>query len=163
MFSLQDKGLSNKSIINIQGVLNIMLKEAYRKDLIVFNPMDKVIRFTLEQKKRDLLTLEEALDVLSPEHWYNPIYYAGNMLAAFTGMRSSEIRGLLCDRWHGSYIEVRKAYTDKGGQYMTKTKDSRLVPIPWYVEEAVNSVRNKEGYLLSHDGGKTPISGNRME
>jgi integrase len=97
--------------------------------------------------------------------WEGYVFYALNMLAAFTGMRIGELLGLrggcVCDR----YIHVAGQYTTRGVFARTKTKKTRDIPITAMIRAELEELiqRNGEGYVFSEDGGETPVSRWRVQ
>jgi integrase len=61
--------------------------------------------------------------------WDNWAAYKANRLAAGTGMRIGEIRGLRKEHIRDGYIQVAGQYTRKGYKPKTKTKKNRDIPI----------------------------------
>jgi len=68
------------------------------------------------------------------ELWESRVYYLGNLLAACTGMRMSEVMGTQLKDLKGGYIAVTKQYIYKQGFTPTKTKESREIPLPETLE-----------------------------
>ena len=93
--------------------------------------------------------------------WNNDrISYTANLLAALTGMRSSEVLGLRGEYVFEKHIQVSKQY-DKYGYRDTKTKDKRNIPLVPRLMAELQELKdlNGEGYLFSFDGGVSPVPG----
>jgi integrase len=77
--------------------LRLMLGEAVRLKIIKVNPTYAVKELTDEENERVILTLEEIRKLFPAQWntvWDNWIAYKANRLAACTGMRIGELRGL---------------------------------------------------------------------
>ena len=160
LFELRED-LSPKTVNNVLSVFRIMMKEAVRKRLINYNPMESIDPFAEDPNTRGILTIEEMREVLNPDIWFNKIHYAMNLLAASTGMRQGEIRGLLNKHYHGTYIHVCHSY-DKFGLKNTKTNEVRDIPIPSKVQQVIDEVNSHNEYVFSFKCGVTPVHGQRL-
>ncbi len=160
LFALRDK-MSAKSVNNVLSVFRIMMNEAHRQRLIHYNPMNAIKPFSEDPIERGILTIEEMRKVLNPDIWFNRVHYAMNLLAASTGMRQGEIRGLLNKHYHGYYIHVCHSY-DKYGLKNTKTNEVRDIPIPSRVSEIIDEVNTHNGFVFSFSCGKNPVHRQRL-
>ena len=82
------------------STLRVMITEAYRNRLVLFNPFDIVRPLDTDKKEIDILTLEEVRMLFSDIDtiWKgNLVYYTANMLAASTGIRQGAIRAIRDD------------------------------------------------------------------
>lgn len=74
--------------------------------------------------------MEEARRLLSePLLWQDRRHYALNLLAATTGARMGEIRGLQVADISSDHIEIRHGWSDHGGLKEPKWGSARSVPI----------------------------------
>jgi integrase len=167
------KGMVNKKLkgttINLSlRTLRMMLDEAVKKNMLKVNPAVAVRKVKTEEVKRNILTLAEVNKLFGVPWdtvWEDWTAYKVNLIAACTGMRISELRGLKKDVVFHDCIFVNGQYTRRGYVDHTKTKHARTVPIPPQVwgelEELI--AMNGEGYVFSDDGGLTPIAPERIE
>jgi len=144
------KELSAKTVNHCLSALRVMLNEAHRKGLIQKNPITSIKPFINDSKVRGILSLEEARTLFNSDNminsWINEVYYGMNFLAAATGMRLGEIRGLLTKHFHDTYIHVCHSFGSNGLGH-TKTRDTRDIPVPTTVSEVLQDVRSQSGYL----------------
>jgi len=132
LLSIQADGLSTSTAIKYYGFLSAMFNMAYRTDVILKNPMDKVERpkntkaegndktveaFTVEEVTK----IREKLDEV-------PIYWKAYVLLMLdTGMRRGECSGLTWDNvdFKNSKITVCKSlnYTQDKGVYIDTPKN----------------------------------------
>lgn len=143
---VENKGLAPKSVNNIVSTLSVMLEEARRQDLIITNPVKEVRPLARNSRQRGVLTYEEAKDLLTNlSYWDNPVAYTASLLAACTGMRLSEIRALRGVDLRQGYIQVKHSADLKGDLKSTKTGDTRDLPIPENLMEALTKLRKLAG------------------
>jgi integrase len=158
------KQYKNTYANTVYSVLNIMLDEAVRQDLIQKNPCDKVKRLRDDTKNIVILTVEEVQKIFPQDYqsvWGNrEESYIANRLASLTGMRAGEILGLKGEYIFDNYIYVCGQYTDKGYQNHTKTKENRKIPLLPEVMIILRDLakENGKGFLFSLDGGAKPVS-----
>lgn len=161
--TLLDQGkLSNATVKRVVQSMSVPLKEATRKKWIAHNPMDGVEAIANSYKERGIYSIEEIHKILdrlyekgtagvsevrktrsSKNIWkekpqtvkINLKPYLAVMLAAYTGMRSGEIRALRSEQMRivnddFCIITVDRAVNDYAGEKSTKGKRTRSVPIP---------------------------------
>jgi integrase len=91
------KGLSAATTNTALKTLRVMLDEAVNRGILTSNPAKEVKELKTEEAERIILTLEE-LEKLFPVDWVgvwdNGVIYKAHWLAAGTGMRISELKGL---------------------------------------------------------------------
>jgi integrase len=121
-----------------------------------------------EETDREILTLEE-IRKLFPARW-NTVWdswtaYKANRLAACTGLRIGELRGLRGEYVYDDYILVAGQYTRHGYTPDTKTKTNRNIPINPAVKREIDELAamNGKGYIFSDDGGVTPVRSELIE
>lgn len=127
----QEQG--HKTINNIRFLLNIMCNEAVKEGKLKNNPVAKTLPMYLEDKKLDILTNDEAAELLDINNlercWKGNItYYGMSSLAAMSGMRIGEIRALKIQDICGNELNVDKSLS-KYGMTTTKTSEKRRIPI----------------------------------
>jgi integrase len=181
--TLLDEGrLSNATIKRVVQSMSVPLKEATRKKWVAHNPMDGVEVIANTYQQRGIYTVSEIQKILDylyikgtvgvTEQWktrgpnktlverprlvrigLKP--YLATALAAYTGMRSGEIRALtseqirLIDEQFG-IISVDRAVNDYAGQKSTKGKRTRKVPL----KRTLCELLIKEAEQNPHQGGK---------
>jgi len=160
LFGFIDRGLAAGTANHARTTLKLMLDEAVRLEYLAVNPCDKVKPLIKHPKERGILTLKEAYELLHPDnyakYWDNPLSYAGNLLAALTGLRAGEVRGLQVSDLFYDHITVN--YSEGlYGLKDTKTHRSRPVPIIPLISQVLEKVRPDQGYVLSPDNGKSPL------
>jgi integrase len=163
----EKKKLKAKTVNLVFGTLRIMLNEAVKRKLIKTNPCNDVKELKEEETKMEILTVEEAKKLLQPDWaavWDNRTVFLANFLAACTGLRMGEVRGLRCEYVFDDFIHVGGQFTNYGYTEMTKNKHSRNVPITANVRQQLEELlqANKGGYVFSLDGGKTPLKVDRI-
>jgi integrase len=131
---MKEKNLSPGSINRCLMVLRIMLKEAFRLELISSVPTARIKPFIYKAGKRDILRPEEIKALFDYERineiWNNRLnHFALNILSCSTGMRSGECLGLLRKCVHEDYIEVKHSW-GLHGLKCPKGKKERIVPLP---------------------------------
>jgi integrase len=129
-----DKGLSETSLQHTLGVLRTALSWAVRQRLISHNPADDVDRPQREDREMRVWSADELANFL--DHAADDRLHALFRLAAFTGMRRSELLGL---RWsdvdlEAATVSVRRTRTrvsyDMHEAARTKTRaGTRVVDI----------------------------------
>lgn len=76
----------------------------------------------------------------------DPRQYTINILAASTGLRLGEARGLLRDKVHGDYISIHHKWTDKYGLADPKVKSFRDIPIPPKTSDCLHNLMKMAPY-----------------
>jgi integrase len=161
------KTLKPKTINSVYGTLRLMLGEAYRKKLIKTNPCHEVKELKEEEFEREIITLEEYFKLFPVKWskvWDNELIYRANRIAATTGLRIGELRGLRGEHIYDDYIYICGQYTRYGYSKHTKTKNNRKVPISPELKKEFDILTkiNGQGYVFSEDGGETPVSVDRI-
>jgi integrase len=159
--SFREKGLSNNTANLAFKILRIMLGEAALSGVIKSNPCNGVKLLPSNSKQIDILTPEEVKAIFPADWrtvWRDETVYILNKLAACSGMRIGELRGLKGEFLYDGYINVCAqwgtfGYTD------VKTHKPRNITIPKIVEADLNMLKQKNGngFLFSENGGKNPI------
>lgn len=111
----------------------IAFRQAYKDGLIDFDITAGIKSIAAKGKKKDILTMQQA-ETLFKSEWKDNRIKLGNMLAARTGMRVSEICGLQKEdlmQINGiNFIWVRHSYTRKADSlHGTKTGAESKIPI----------------------------------
>ncbi len=127
---LQRQGLGPARINGILKAVRTPLGRAYRLGRLRDNPARLVERLPDPAPRREILELEEARRFFALP-WADPRYYAANLIAAMTGLRLGEIRGLQAEDVRGDYLHVCHNWQDAepAGRKMKGPKHSTLVNI----------------------------------
>jgi integrase len=164
---MNGKGLSASTINTALKTLRVMLDEAVNQGIISGNPAKEVKELKTEEPQRVILTLEE-LRKLFPADWTtvwdNKVIYKAHKVAACTGMRICELRGLRGEYVFADYIYVCGQYTRLGYKAHTKTKENRNIPITAAMRRELDDLilSNGDGFVFSEDGGNTPVTMERI-
>jgi integrase len=164
---MKGKGLSASTTNTALKTLRVMLDEAVNRKIIPGNPAKEVKELKTEEPERIILTLEELRELFPADWtrvWDNTVIYRAHKLAACTGMRISELRGLRGEYVFDDYIYVCGQYTRHGYKGHTKTKQNRNIPITGAMRRELDDLigRNGEGFVFSEDGGKAPVTMERI-
>jgi len=89
-----DAGGATRTAGKALRTLKLVLNEAAYVELIDQNPATKVSMPVYESKPRTAIELNALARMLSPEQYVDPRHWLATVVAAFTGMRASEIRAL---------------------------------------------------------------------
>lgn len=139
---------SPKTVRNAHGLLSSVLAE-YRPDL--------VLRTTLPQKDAPQIQiptedeLRQILEASAGTPLELPI-----LLAAWLGLRASEIRGLEWKDVVNGRLHVRQAIVDgEEGAVVKKTKTvsgDRWIMLPNYIKQVIDNQPKKESYIVTMSG-----------
>lgn len=121
--------LAPKTINSIVSAITIPMKWAYFHGLTNNNCYDGILKCSAKSKKREVLTLEQALSVFCTE-WENDTARLANMLAFYTGMRQGEIAALRMEDIGTDIIYIRHSWSKYEGLKETKTNECREIKIP---------------------------------
>ena len=106
--------LAPKTINSIISAMTIPMKWAYCHGLTDINCYDGIIKCSTKSKKRDVLTLEQAMAVFCTD-WENDTAKLANMLAFYTGMRQGEIAALRLEDIGTDRIYIRHSWSKYEG------------------------------------------------
>jgi integrase len=165
--SMTEKKLKASSINLAYRALRIMLTEAARLKLLNDNPCKESKVLKEEETEREILTVEEVKKLFPAGWdavWENPVAYKANRLAACTGLRIGEVRGLRRESVFDDYLCIAGQYGRHGYIPHTKTKHNRNIPISALTRGELDELlkMNGDGYVFSEDGGATPIPPERI-
>jgi len=85
---------STRTIQRVLQVFKIILNEAVYQEIIEYSPASKVSMPVCAKHERTAISLEALGKLLKPDLYAEPRHWMGTIMAAFTGMRASEIRAL---------------------------------------------------------------------
>ena len=167
LLSLNEKGLKSNTVNLQYQTFKLMMAEAMRKKILKLNPCGEVNDLKGEDTKREILTVEEVRKLFKNDWdtvWDSKVIYKANRLAACTGLRVGELRGLRGECVFEDYIRVEGQYTRYGYVPNTKTKHNRNIPITSLMRQELKKLLqvNGDGYVFSDDGGKTPVTVERI-
>ena len=138
-----DNGLSRSSANHSMAFLGIMLTDAIRREILKEDVTKKVVPLKSSARQRgipDQTTVEALFREVNREAlWPNERCYYANLLAACTGMRMGEIRGLQYSDLGDGIVSVSKQFLMRHGLSPTKTKESREIPVPLELIEALRA------------------------
>ena len=106
--------LAPKTINSIISAMTIPMKWAYCHGLTDINCYDGIIKCSTKSKKREVLTLEQAMAVFCTD-WENDTAKLANMLAFYTGMRQGEIAALRLEDIGTDRIYIRHSWSKYEG------------------------------------------------
>lgn len=131
--------LSARTVNAIRQAVSVPLGEAARLGLIRDNPSARAPKLAERAAVRGVLTLAEARAVLSGP-WADPRAQAASLLAATTGMRLGEVRGLVVDAIGKDEIDIRQSWSDREKGKDPKYRSFRTVPAPAHVVAVLRKV-----------------------
>jgi integrase len=149
-------GLKAKSINLIYMSFRTILKEAFRLGFISADPTIRVQGLAEEKPRRGILSIAElkklfAGDALATRWKGNLKLYVANILAASTGMREGEIRGLLIKDVHDDYIDVQHSWEQGYGLKGAKWGSERRVTVPKSVTTLLAKLIEQSPYKNEDD------------
>lgn len=168
LFTWASEDVSYKTVNNWASVYRVMMGEAARIDLIDRNPWEKVLSLVPNSKRRGLLTMGEARQLMNPvtveEVWDgHHMYYCINLVAALTAMRQGEIMALRKGDVFPDHLHVSHSWSAKYKLGKTKTKIIADVPIPGFLYQELERYLKWNGkYVFSLNDGRRPCTGNRV-
>jgi integrase len=108
----------------------IPLRWAFSKEILEKDVTRSITWFSGKSKKRQILTPEIAEAVFHTE-WKNEQSRLANLLAAVTGLRLGEIRGLQVQDLCSDCINIRHSWNSRDGLKTTKNNETRTVEVPF--------------------------------
>jgi len=133
-------GLGNSRINAIYKSISVPFSEAVRLGKLKDSPLRVIKKMSEKKVVRDILKPEQVKSFFSLIS-DSPVHYGINMLAATTGMRLGECRGLLHENVHEGWIDVTTNWqdTETHGNQLKDPKwgSVRTVPIPKKTYEAL--------------------------
>jgi integrase len=122
-------------------------KWAYNRELIDRDLYSGIIWFSGKPKERQILSPEQAAAVFRVP-WKDERTRLANMLAAVTGLRSGEIRGLRLQDMGRDCLYIRHSWNPHEGLKSTKNNEPRRVelPFPAVIQDLLNlAAKNPHG------------------
>ena len=109
---LQDKGLSNKSIVYCHAVTRKMLNYAVKRGYISVNPYAMFDLPRIQQFRYTVITPEQLTKLAEFARDHCPDIYPAIVLAGFYGMRRGEVLGVIPSRdYRGGVLSVERTRT----------------------------------------------------
>lgn len=133
-----DANLSNRRINQIVQAVKVPIAEAHRLGMISSDPGKAVKKLPEKVQERVIFTMDEAKKFLQLAD--DPLHKGINLLAATTGMRLGECRGLLRDDIKDGEIDVKHNWIDKEGLKAPKSGSFGRIAIPAKTEEALKEL-----------------------
>ncbi|MDR1446972.1 MAG: tyrosine-type recombinase/integrase [Treponema sp.] len=127
---LADVGLRPNSIQQIMHTITTPFKWACQEGKLALNPCAGMLKFHGAEKKRGVLTPQEAEKIFSVS-WKDKRVYVGNLLAITTGLRAGEVLALR-KRDIGAaenFLYIRHSWSRIDGLKTPKNGESRKVPL----------------------------------
>lgn len=142
---------ANKQLTMLRQMLDVAVSENYIDD----NPARKVKPLVPKPGTRGCFTRAQ-IQALFASPWTDLYVELACRLASLTGMRLGEVRALQRDQLNDDAIEVSRSFSNTDKLKCTKSGKSRLVPVPHWLMESLQSVPNDGPYIFSYTG-KNPI------
>ncbi|MGA2615010.1 MAG: tyrosine-type recombinase/integrase [Spirochaetia bacterium] len=141
MRHLMDNGvISPRTINTIRQAVAVPLGEAERLGRIAKNPARKV-RPLQEGRPHERIILDrDEVNKFFALEWEDPRFYVANLLAATTGMRMGEVRGLMVEDIRPGTIHVCHNAQDREGIKVPKSGNTRDVALPPKTEKALHAL-----------------------
>jgi integrase len=136
------------------SVLRLVIKEALFAELLERDPTLGIGQLAYAPRIRRALSLKELRVVLDPTRYANPVHWRATMIAALTGLRAGEVRGLQwADLDPAGIIEVRHNLPGEATALQPpKWGKMRLTPYPRALRALLEPLRG-DGWVCSIDGG----------
>ena len=143
-----DFKIGESTINKIRQAAAVPLRWTYRKEMIARDPMDRVDRVADTKGTRQPFEPQEVRALFAQE-WPDPRTETACLLAASTGMRLGEVRGLRDDALHlpDGFLYVQSNWIDGEGLKQPKSKDKgRVAPLPPITVAALGEVLRENPY-----------------
>lgn len=142
--NLMARDKSPKYVRNAHGLLTAALG-LYRPQFI--------LRTSLPQKQKSEISIPSTEEVaLLAERAKGTSFELPFLLAAWMGLRTSEIRGLTWDCVEGNILHIKQAIVDgEEGPILKPTKTysgDRKIPLPEYIKELIEGTPRTDQYIL---------------
>ncbi len=130
-----------------------MMDVAVARKLVLVNPCASVKPLIPKPSQRGCFTPEQ-IKILFSKKWGNTYLELACQLAAVTGMRAGEVRGLQKQDIKNDHIELCHAWAEKEGLKTTKSGKPRIVPISPALRDRLLNVPNNGPFVFSLQGKK---------
>ena len=173
---LQDQGLATGTIQLHHSILSGALTQAVKWNIIDVPPTKRASRPAGKAPEKRAPTDDEVRRLLQAAVEEDPDYGMALALIALTGCRRGEVCGLRWSDvdWNARTLLIGRALVPGGGGLRlgtTKTGGARLLAMDDYGLGLLRDYRDTlvartgrepEGWLVSHNGGISPLSGKRL-
>ena len=154
----EEKGLANATINRTRSVMSLALSAAEDEGLIPSNPMRRVKALYVSSEGSKRPFTEAQVKAIFSVEWGSSIVRLACLLAAYTGMRVGEVRGLTTKKVKDGYVIVSESWSDKEKLKDTKSGRTRICPIPKEVEDELRRFSEGPDDLIFTLSGRAPIS-----
>lgn len=162
--------LAPRRVNAIRQAVSVALAEARRLGKLRFNPMQQVLKLKESKPRREILSMEEARAVLSGP-WPDERHRLANLLAASTGLRIGEIRGLRAEaivrRGEAWELQVRTNWQDGEGLKAPKQDSYGDLPLPPLLAEALTGLASGNpwgnGFVFYGSRREVPVGKRELE
>jgi integrase len=150
----KEHSFSTASVNQVYTCLRVMIREAIRLGYLEKDLTEKVRLVRESSAEKGILTLAEVRklfgkDALS-QCWGNDLFaMTANALAASTGLRLGEVRGLTLGYLHEDHIEVLHSWEESFGLKELKRGSVRIVPITASLYASLNAIAKLHGLVQS--------------
>ena len=144
---LADKNISASRKNTVLKAGTIPLRWAYAKEIIDKDAAAHIVWFSGDMAERKILS-PIIVQALFRVEWIDERSRLANMLAAVTGLRAGEIRGLRVQDLGGDCLYIRHSWNLRDGLKTTKNNKPRTVeiPFPFLISDLINlAKRNPHG------------------
>lgn len=149
-------GVTPQTANKVLSVLRQILDHAVMENQLEDNPVRKVKPLVEKANVRGCFTPAQIKRLFS-EPWNDLYVELACRLAAVTGMRCGEVRGLLKENVYADYVVVEHSYSDREKLKSTKSGKVRVVPIPPELADQLRDTPNNGPYVFSYTG-TTPLT-----
>jgi integrase len=128
---LADRELATSTINQILLICCTPLKWCYKQKIIPADPCEGLTKFSIKNKKRGVLTLEEArlLFYTHKELWDDKRAYVASLISAATGARQGECLALRRSDIGEDTINIAHSYAPIDGLKCPKNGETRNIPL----------------------------------
>jgi len=161
--SLKEKRFSNKKINHIIATLKCIFKILEINNEIGLNPCKEIKYFKVITPEKGILTSKEIKILFSEENrgqlWPEPIHFAINYLAAFTGLRLGEIQALRAQDFNNNTLIVTHSFGYTGLKD-TKNGKIRTIPLDLKLNELLTECckeKKQNEFIFSVNNGAAPM------
>ncbi|MCL2174571.1 MAG: tyrosine-type recombinase/integrase [Treponema sp.] len=134
---LAARGLSASTINQTVLCACTPLKWAFNQKIIPENPCMGLTKFSINSKKRGVLTQKEITDVLYNVQWKDKRAQVASIVAFATGARQGEVLALRPSDIVGDFVNISHSYSPMDGLKCTKTGNERNVYLQPFAKAAL--------------------------
>lgn len=169
LINLFQKGKASPSTVNrALRVLRLILDGAVLDGILQSNPAARVKPVHEKRKERGTFSLPEMNKLFKDSSlWPSLNHYTLNLLAATSGLRLGEIRGLCLEHYHQSHISVQLQWCDREGLKPPKADSIRDIPIPEITQKAldfyITEWKPERIIFYATDGKDRPLTKSHIE